>query len=171
MGGGQIALRFPTRQDPPPQPGGHLDGMYSPHNGVPKGEIHNFTMLVGVVLSDVDAPFSGNFTVWPGTHHVYERYFAEQGPQSLLEGMPKVEVPQPVQTTARAGDVFLVHYQVAHGAAVNVSPHTRYAIYFRLTHVDHDTRKWETMTDIWLDWEGMRDVVAEQKEKVSVATG
>ena len=32
----------------------------------------------------------------------------------------------------------LVHYELAHSAAMNVSPHTRYAIFFRLTHVDHD---------------------------------
>ena len=84
--GGQIALRFPSMQDPPPKPGGHLDGMHSPHNGVPKGVIRNFTMLVGVYLSYVPQPYSGNFTVWPGTHHVYEKYFQEHGPESLLEG-------------------------------------------------------------------------------------
>ena len=64
--GGQIALRFPSVQDPPPKPGGHLDGMHSPHNGVPKGVIRNFTMLVGVYLNHVPQPYSGNFTVWPG---------------------------------------------------------------------------------------------------------
>ena len=81
--GGQIALRFPSTQDPPPKPGGHLDGMHSPNNGVPKGVIRNFTMLVGVYLSHVPHPYSGNFTVWPGTHHVYEKYFQEHGPESL----------------------------------------------------------------------------------------
>ena len=82
--GGQIALRFPSMQDPPPKPGGHLDGMHSPHNGVPQGVIRNFTMLVAVYLSHVPEPYSGNFTVWPGTHHVYEKYFQEHGPESLL---------------------------------------------------------------------------------------
>lgn len=156
---GQVALRFPSMDDPPPAPSPHLDGMYSPHNGVPKGEIYNFTMLVGVALSDVPQSYAGNFTVWPRTHKIYEKYFQEQGPDALLNGMPDVALPEPRQLLAKAGDVMLVHYEVAHTAAINVSPYTRYAIYFRLKHVDHDTRKWETMSNIWLDWEGMREHV------------
>ena len=157
--GGQIALRFPSMQDPPPKPGGHLDGMHSPHNGVPKGVIRNFTMLVGVYLSHVPQPYAGNFTVWPGTHHVYEKYFQEHGPESLLEGMPPVELPEPHQIIGEPGDVIIAHYQIAHTAAPNVSPHTRYAIFFRLRHVDHPDYRPEAMTDIWLEWEGMREVL------------
>lgn len=157
--GGQIALRFPSTQDPPPKPGGHLDGMHSPHNGVPKGVIRNFTMLVGVYLSHVPHPYAGNFTVYPGTHHLYEKYFQEHGPESLLNGMPPVELPEPHQITGEPGDVVLVHYQVAHAAAPNVSPHTRYAIFFRLRHVEHPDFRPEAMTDIWLEWEGLRDIV------------
>lgn len=156
---GQIALRFPSLNDPPPEPRPHLDGMHSPHNGVPKGEIRNFTMLLGVALSDVPASYCGNFTVWPKTHTLFQNYFRENGPESLLEGMPKIDLPEPKQLLAKAGDIMLVHYEVAHSAAINVSPHTRYAIYFRLKHVAHDERKWETMTDIWLDWEGLTSQV------------
>src|SRR5207248_11508361 len=65
-------------------------GMHSPTNGVPEGVIRNFTMLVAVFLSEVAGPYSGNFTVWPGTHHEYERYFSQHSPQSLLEGMPPI---------------------------------------------------------------------------------
>ena len=153
---GQIALRFPV-MDPPGEPHPHLDGMYTPTNGVPKGTIANFTALVGVLLSDLPGPYAGNFTVWPGTHHHYERYFRERGPQSLLEGMPAVELPEPVQATGKAGDAFLVHYQLAHGIAGNGSPHIRYAIFFRLHHVEHDSMHWECMTDIWREWAGMRE--------------
>ncbi len=156
--GGQIALRFPTMDEPPREPQPHLDGMYTPTNGVPEGTIANFTALIGVLLSDLTGPYAGNFTVWPGTHHIYERYFREHGPQSLLNGMPPVELPEPVQVTGQAGDVFLVHYQLAHGIAGNSSPHIRYAIFFRLLHVDHDQLHWECMTDIWREWAGMRDL-------------
>ncbi len=157
--GAQIALRFPTMQDPPSMPHPHLDGMYSPNNGVPQGEIRNFTMLVGIVLSDVPEPFSGNLAIWPGTHRLYEQYFREHGPDALLEGMPKVELPQPEQLLAQAGDIVLCHYQLAHGITANVSPNPRYAIYFRLSHVDHDANRKTCMTDIWLEWAGMRDLV------------
>jgi len=149
----QIALRFPSLEDEQRPPWPHLDGMHSPDNGVPKEVIRNFTALVGIALSDVPAPFSGNLSVWPGTHTSNETYFREHSPQSLLKGMPKVEMPEPRQLLAKAGDMFLVHYQVAHGAAINLSPHVRYAIYFRLKHVDHHKDPWGAMTDIWRDWE------------------
>jgi hypothetical protein len=159
--GGQIALRFPSTDDPPGQPGGHLDGMHSPHNGVPAGQISNFTMLCGVLLSELREPNSGNFTVYPGTHHLYEDYFRKHSPQSLLDGMPPVDLPDPEQVTAQPGDAVFVHYQLAHTAAPNVSPHVRYAIFFRLKHVQHDEFTWEAMTDIWKTWDGMREIVAE----------
>jgi hypothetical protein len=155
----QIALRFPMRGDPNPlRP--HLDGMYSPTNGVPEGTIQNFTMLVAVFLSEIPTPYAGNFTVWPGTHRLFETHFRQHGPQSLLEGMPKVALPEPVQVLAQPGDVVFCHYQVAHSVAPNVSPHVRYALFFRLSHVDHAAQKWESMTDIWLEWDGLRDLVS-----------
>ncbi len=157
--GGQIAIRFPSPADPPGEPSPHIDGMHSPHNGVPEGEILNFTMLVGVLLSELTEPYAGNFTVWPGTHRLYEEYFRERGPESLLDGMPEIDLPAPVQVTGSPGDVFFVHYAMGHTAAPNVSPHVRYAIFFRLKHVGHDEVKWETMTDIWKTWDGMRDIV------------
>lgn len=161
--GGQVALRFPSQVDPPPLPRPHLDGMYSPHNGVPEGTIQSFTMLVGVLLSELTEPWCGNFTVWPGTHHQYEAYFREHGPESLLRGMPPIDLPEPQQLTGRPGDVVLVHYQLAHSAAPNVSPHVRYAVFFRLTHVDHEAQKLEVMTDLWREWAGMREVAAQRR--------
>lgn len=157
---GQIALRFPRPEDPADlrvRP--HLDGMYSPMNGVQAGNIANFTALIGVFLSDIPEPNSGNFTVWPGTPSLYEKYFQEHGPQSLLNGMPDVELPTPVQITGKAGDAVLVHYQMAHGVAVNISANTRYAIFFRVNHIEHEKHQWSCMTDIWEEWSGMRDVV------------
>jgi ectoine hydroxylase-related dioxygenase (phytanoyl-CoA dioxygenase family) len=159
VGAGQIALRFPTLQDPPAAPRPHLDGMYTPTNGVPAGTIRNFTMLLGVALSDVTMPYAGNLTIWPGTHHIYEQYFRENGPEALLNGMPPVTIPEPVQLLAKAGDIIMAHYELAHGVAQNVSSHPRYAIYFRLYHVDHDQHGHETMADIWREWEGMKGIV------------
>lgn len=157
--GGQIALRFPT-MDAPRQPGPHLDGMYTPTNGVPEGTIGNFTALIGVFLSDIPHDFMGNFTAWPETHRLYERYFREHGPQSLLKGMPPVELPRPQQITAQSGDAIICHYQLAHGISGNSSPFIRYAIFFRLKHVNHEAWQWECMTDIWREWAGMQEVVS-----------
>ena len=154
---GQIALRFPSMAEPhAPRP--HIDGMYSPHNGVPKGTIANFTALIGVYLSDAPEPDSGNFTVWPGSHRLYADYFAEKGPQALLEGMPQVDLPEPSQLLVQAGDAVLSHYQIGHGNAGNASANIRYAIYFRLTKHGHDDVRWDCMTDLWREWDGMRDL-------------
>ena len=158
LGRGQIALRFPSLE-PLRAPHPHIDGMYTPTNGVPKGTIHNFTALVGIVLSDITRPDMGNLTVWPGSHLQYEQSFRERGPQALLEGMPNVALAEPVQLTGEPGDAVLCHYQLGHGIAGNSSPNIRYAIYFRLMHVDHEAVHWECMTDIWREWEGMRDVL------------
>lgn len=160
VGASQIALRFPILQDPPSPPRPHLDGMHTPTNGVPAGTIRNFTMLLGVALSDVTMPYAGNLTVWPGTHHLYEQYFRENGPQALLNGMPPVALPEPVQVLAKAGDIIMAHYELAHGVAQNVSPHPRFAIYFRLYHIDHDHYSQDAMTNIWREWEGMKGIVS-----------
>jgi hypothetical protein len=156
--GGQIALRFPSLMDPPKPVRHHLDGMPSEHNGVPKNTYHNFTMLLGVILSDVPEPNSGNFTVWPGSHLSYEKYFKEHGSDVLLNGLPQVELREPVQITGQAGDIILCHYQIAHASNVNLSPNIRYACYFRLKHVDHEKHWKETYSNLWLDWPGIREL-------------
>jgi hypothetical protein len=150
---GQIALQFPSREPLRPHP--HLDGMYTPSNGVPQGTIRNFTALVGVILSDIPHADMGNLTVWPGTHLQYEQHFRERGPQALLEGMPQVPLGDSLQLTGQPGDAVLCHYQLGHGIAGNSSPNIRYAIYFRLKHVDHDSIHWDCMTDVWREWRGM----------------
>ena len=154
---GQIALRFPTLGEAASATP-HLDGMYTPTNGVPEGIIRNFTALIGVFLSDIPHDFMGNLTVWPGTHRLYENYFKQHGPQSLLNGMPPLDLPQPQQITAQAGDAVLCHYQLAHGITGNSSPFIRYGIFFRLTHKNHDAWQWDCMTNIWHEWAGMQQI-------------
>jgi ectoine hydroxylase-related dioxygenase (phytanoyl-CoA dioxygenase family) len=137
----------------------HLDGMFTPANGVTQGTIANFTMLIAVFLSDIPHGFMGNFTAWPGSHRLYEDYFRQHGPQSLLSGLPPVALPEPQQITGQAGDAVFCHYQLAHCVSGNGSPFPRYAIFFRLKHRNHETLHWECMTDIWREWAGMQDVV------------
>ena len=150
----QVALSFPTREPRPPTP--HLDGMYTPTNGVPRGSVLSFTALLGVLLSDVPKADMGNLVVWPGSHSLYERYFREKGPQSLLDGMPQAALPAPETLTGQAGDAVLCHYQLGHAGGSNTSPHVRYAVYFRLKAKGHDRQKWECLTDLWREWPGMR---------------
>ena len=153
---GQIALRFPQDLAAPRDPYPHIDGMPGPLNGVTAGTIYHFTALAAVFLSDTTGPFQGNFTVWPGSHRTLAAHFAAHGTDELLQGFPKVTMPAPRQLVARAGDVLLAHYQLAHGAAPNVGPHVRYAVFFRLHHRLHDPTSTATMVDLWREWEGLR---------------
>jgi hypothetical protein len=152
---GQIALAFP-QTEPPEAPYPHLDGLHTPTNGVPAGEVRSFTLLVGVILSEVTGPGAGNLTVWPGSHRRYESYFRDNGPKSLLGGMPPIALPDPVEVTGSVGDVVLCHYQLAHAVGANTAPHVRYAVYFRLKSRGHDGRRWECLTDLWKEWPGLR---------------
>ena len=157
--GGQMALRFPQYPDTPKVSGAHVDGTYSPNNGVPAGTIHHFTMLAAVFLSEVPEPFCGNFSIWPGTHRQFAEYFRKEGPASLMAGMPKVPMPEPEQIMAQPGDVVFAHYTLAHSVAANVSPNIRYAIFFRIHRTGHDKIGTECMTNIWAEWPGMWDVL------------
>jgi hypothetical protein len=153
-GNAQIALRRAGNgpQACPPVP--HIDGLPTPFNGVPQGIlVCNFTALVGVFLSPVRRQSAGNFTVWPGSHHVLEKHFRDLGPAALSNGMPQIPLGEPVQLIAEPGDVVLCHYGLAHSAAVNLSTEDRYAVYFRLQlkEID-DGNRWRFMTHIWDGW-------------------
>jgi ectoine hydroxylase-related dioxygenase (phytanoyl-CoA dioxygenase family) len=150
---GQIALRraHNAQQEEPPE--AHIDGLPTPYNGVPADVlVSNFTVLAGVFLSPVRHEFAGNFTVWPGSHHLLQAHFREYGPEALRDGMPQIPLGAPVQLMAEPGDVVLCHYGLAHAAAVNLSDADRYAVYFRLWLDDIEDRRWHLMTHIWDGW-------------------
>ena len=93
---GQVALRFPGEVGKPPRdPGGHLDGIGTGINGIEKGDfLRNFTMLAVVLLADLPEAYSGNFTVWPGSHAFFQTYFREHGWADIHEGLPKDQYPE-----------------------------------------------------------------------------
>lgn len=150
--GGQIAIRraHNVPKAVPPEP--HIDGFASGLNGVPEGKIYNHTVLVGVFLTPVQSAFAGNFTVWPGSHHVYENYFRARGPCAMSEPMPKPEIGEPVQLMCGVGDVVLAHYQLAHSAAVNIADVDRVAVYFRVWLRGIESDRWHYLTNIWEGW-------------------
>ncbi len=152
----QIALRFPeTREAVLPRP--HVDGSYGAKNGVKAGTVAHFTLLAMVALSDVEADFAGNFTVWPGSHHLYEQHFRTHGSAEMLNGTPRLpNLPEPVQIRLRKGDLLLSHYQLGHAPAPNLSSQVRYAVFFRLYHEAHDADDLEILADIWREFPSLR---------------
>ena len=154
----QLALRFPREPGTQPQPPGrHIDGVHSPDNGVPKGTLASFTALVGVFLTDVNADYAGNLSIWPGSHLKMEAYFRENGIQMLLgEGRtPQLDYGEPLQIQAKAGDAIIAHYQLLHGVTMNIAPMPRFATFFRVTHPLHHENRMDCLTNLWLEWPGM----------------
>ena len=158
-GGGQLALRFPRGVGTQPKPPGpHIDGIYTPTNGVPKGTLGSFTALVGVFLTPVSRPYAGNFCVWPGSHLKMQDYFREHGTQELMEGrMPKLDWGEALQIEAEPGDCVIAHFQLMHGVAMNLSPMARFCTFFRVTHPKHKENRLECLTNLWLEWPGVSE--------------
>ena len=154
-GNPQIALRFPVMEKPG-ELHPHIDGMVSANNQIKKGTIYTFTALCGILLSDIPNHFWGNFTGWPGTHVSFAKYFHEHGPNILKRGLPPVRLPEPEQVTGKAGDMILSHYLTAHTVVVNVSPYIRYAVFFRMKHVEHALQGNRVFTDLWNEWPGLQ---------------
>ncbi len=150
--GGQIAIRRAHNYPEPIPPTPHIDGFASGVNGLDEGKIYNHTVLVGVFLTPVPTEFAGNFTVWPGSHYVYEKYFQERGPIAMREPAPAPEIGPARQLMCDVGDVVLAHYELGHSAAVNTADIDRIAIYFRVWLRKVESDRWHYLTNIWDGW-------------------
>jgi ectoine hydroxylase-related dioxygenase (phytanoyl-CoA dioxygenase family) len=151
-GTGQIAIRKAHNCTDRIPPVAHIDGFAAPLNGVPPGQIYNHTALVGVFLTPVQSAFAGNFTVWPGSHLTYERYFRDRGPRAMNESMPQLELGQARQLMCDPGDVILAHYSLGHTAAVNTSDSDRIAVFFRIVLRSVEADRWRYLTHMWTGW-------------------
>jgi hypothetical protein len=100
----QILLRFPDPDEPWP---------LAPHVDEPPGWAAGRTYrgIIGVALSPA-GPKEGAPWVWPGSH---------QGRRA-----------DPRAVSLGAGDALVMHPELAHSGALNLSPNVRYAVYFRL---------------------------------------
>lgn len=86
-------LVFPSGDDDWPRPShGHLDGYYTPTNGVPEGTVGLFHVGTTIYVEDIE-PRGGGFTLWPGTHRQAAEYFQELRPQHP-HGLDRAPVPQ-----------------------------------------------------------------------------
>ena len=160
----QCALRFPDDDGANLQIRPHIDSFHPSVDGQP-GSIKPFIAIAGFFLNDIDQDDAGNFTVWPGTHRKFAKYFKEHGADPELKlGIPPIDLPSPVQIKAKAGDMIFAHYQLAHTAAANLSPLVRYAVYIRMHHADRPQDSLDVLTDIWKYWYGMSDVVSNKND-------
>jgi hypothetical protein len=140
--GAQVALRFPSlgAYVEPLGTEWHTDGMR-------QGKAHPFSLLVGIALSEVRTPQSGNLIVFPKSHHVLHAMMMldDRGPDKKAQPdddghkwstlthsccaaesvWGNGELPNlgtPVQLLCHKGDVILCHPKLAHRGGPNFSP-------------------------------------------------
>lgn len=197
QGATQIALRFPGDNCIPGtmttnsqhyqsvRRGWHIDGL--PNKFLPGvtdhfGEIHNFDVLVGVLLSSTQMQNSGELVVYPGSHQELADYFKQgdtlqrcykNGNSELPTGARHDSVikQQPFHCIGDAGDVFICNYMTAHWVAPNTSPDIRYALYFRITSNHHRAgarqggrHNPQSMLAPWTHWRGLPRLQHEQQQ-------
>ncbi len=154
-GDGQIAVRWPGQcaDDRGIEP--HIDGVSTGRNGVLGPLLHSFTALVGVFLTPSTGPFSGNFTVWPGSLEVLRDWFRSRGRRGLLEGMPSIDpatLADPVQLEVEPGDAVIANYLLFHANAGNASATRRHAVFWRLGKRGLALHRYSSLTEPWRDW-------------------
>lgn len=155
---GQIILRYPEILNTTPQiPDGHIDGLGSGVNGMAVGSYkRDFTCMVVMLLSDLAAGYSGNFTVWPGSHLILAEHLRTNGHEVLKMGMPELRWPaEPIMLTGQPGDIVLAHHLLVHEGAPNTSNTVRQAVIFRVCHKDCRENALAGFTTIWREWPGL----------------
>lgn len=147
----QVALNIPPFSHRPGRP--HIDAQNSePTPGVVP---NTFTLLAGVFVTDQLNQDSGNLWIWPGTHLTHAEYFQQNGVEMFC-AYPDIELPEPVQVTARAGDLLLAHYLLGHNIGGNTSERTRRMLYYRISARGHVDQPERILTEPWYEYDAVR---------------
>lgn len=167
--GCQIALRFPEMAEPPASNASALGGQQWHTDGMDKGDYAPFTLLIGIALSDQLETFSGNVCVFPGSHHILQDFVRSYVTKMALDGgvgfntahflQNKPMLKEPLQVLVNVGDVVLLHQKLAHRGGPNYGCEVRRMVYFRVQHNRHESLKLAATENIWLEFEGMADVL------------
>ncbi|MGW3031242.1 phytanoyl-CoA dioxygenase family protein [Streptomyces sp. NPDC001178] len=155
----QIQIRVPETEFPGVQPekAMHVDGVSCPH--LDPQELRTFSLLVGVVLSDVTSAQDGALRYQPGGHHTMADWFGTAWSLGMTEQVPpEVDREQGVPLLGAPGDVLLMHHLVPHSVGRNFTPFPRVMAYFRISHPDHPRRRLEALRDPWLDYPSMTSI-------------
>ena len=150
-------MTYPTGEDKWEIPsGGHLDGYYTPTNGVPEGTVGKFFLGVSCYVNHV-RPRSGGFTLWPGTHIQSEEYFKTHSILSIQGGSSRdvFDLPQPLEVTGPPGTAVLWHGRLIHSASRNCEKEIRMALISRLRPKNMSDILFETPEDMWQHWDGI----------------
>ena len=139
---------------------GHLDGYYTPTNGVPEGTVGYMTINITIYVEDIDAQ-GGCFTYWPGSHNVAYEYFKTHSLLSVQGGVfqrrvsrrnlpPRVRICRPSPATPSSGTVSSFT-RVPRTSIATI----RMALIGRFSRKDTNNIRFETCDDQWAHWEGI----------------
>jgi len=144
----QIQIRIPDDQIAQAQPekAMHVDGVACPH--LDPEELRTFTLLVGVVLSDISDPRGGALRYVPGGHLQMAEWFRTEWSIGMTDQVPpNIDAEQGTALLGSPGDVLLMHHLVPHAAGRNTSTAPRVMAYFRVSHARHDRQRLEALRD------------------------
>ncbi|MFM9542566.1 phytanoyl-CoA dioxygenase family protein [Streptomyces turgidiscabies] len=157
----QIQIRIPEDALPTSQPekAMHIDGVACPH--LDPDELRTFSLLVGVVLSDIRDPDGGALRYLPGGHQAMARWFRSEWSLGVTEQVPpQIDTESGTAFLGKPGDVLLMHHLVPHAVGRNHTSTPRVMAYFRVSHPSHTQRRLEALRDPWLDYPPLAPVAA-----------
>lgn len=176
--GMQVALNFPDEDAGeeflgPQSVTGHLDG-YANFDENP--EVFTFTLGAAVYVNDV-RPYSGGFTVWPGSHRVAAAYFEDHALETVGGKPNNSQVPavgeaagewdyddllwnqyDPYEISGPAGTVVLWHSKLTHNAGINVGEDIRMAAITRFAREDQQEIRRDDAETLFEYWPAMAGV-------------
>lgn len=149
----QIQIRVPEAELQQQQPvkAMHVDGVACPH--LDPAELRTFSLLVGVVLSDVSDPAGGALRYVTGGHLRMADWFRTEWSLGITAQVPpRIDAEDGTPFLGTPGDLLLMHHLVPHAVGRNNTAIPRIMAYFRVSHIDHPTRKLDALRDPWLDY-------------------
>ena len=135
---------------------GHLDGYYTPTNGVAEGTVGCTNINIVIYVEDI-LDRGGGFTLWPGSHLKAAEYFKNHSQLSLQGGIGDtvMDLGEGLQIVGQAGTVCLWHGQLFHSGSQNCQKNIRMALIGRYARKDINDILFETPDDPWAYWEGI----------------
>lgn len=154
----QIQIRVPESDlvEIQPEKEMHVDGVACPH--LDPDELRTFSLLAGVVLSDVSDPAGGALRYVPGGHLRMAEWFRTEWSLGLTDQVPPhVDAQLGDPFLGKPGDLLLMHHLVPHAVGRNHTAVPRVMAYFRVSHIDHARRRLAALRDPWLDYPALAE--------------
>ena len=149
----QIQIRVPGSNAGIVQPDKamHVDGVACPH--LDPDELRTFSLLVGVVLSEINDPRAGALRYVPGGHLRMAEWFRTEWSMGLTDQVPPpIDAEHGTPLLGVPGDVLLMHHLVPHAVGGNTSAAPRVMAYFRISHTAHAGQRLQALRDPWLEY-------------------